>query len=330
MFQRILVPLDGSFRAEQALPIAARIARSTGGSLLLVQVVSPLIDYSGGLSPVSLVNDQVYEAELVAATNYLKSLATSSELSGIKIKTEVLFGLPVQRLLALAKAPASDLIVMCSHGRTGLTRWVLGSVAHALVYQCTLPILVLRQDRVSSPLSHFHAAGPLHTLVPLDGSPLAEAVLCPAAYLTAALAGAFQGALHLSQVVKIFPSTAQEGFVSEFNEEALQRAGIYLSQVEERMKPEMKDLQLSLTHSVELASDVVSALVKLAEHGKVDKEGAPEEKVAPCDLIAISTHGRGGLERWVIGSVVERLLHATKLPLLIVRPPKEGEEGYHA
>lgn len=116
MFQHILVPLDGSSRAEQAIPVAARIARSTGGSLLLVQVVSPPLDYSGGLSPAPLVNERVVEAEMATATAYLQSLVTSPEFSGIKIRTEVLFGLPVQHLLAFSETPGIDLVVLCSHG----------------------------------------------------------------------------------------------------------------------------------------------------------------------------------------------------------------------
>ena len=322
MFQHILIPLDGSSRAEQALPVAARIARATGGSLLLVQVISPPPDYSGGWSPVPLVNEQVVEAEVSTATAYLQSLAASPGLSGLKTRIEVLSGLPVQHLLALTEAPGIDLVVLCSHGRTGFARWMLGSVAHALVHQCTRPVLVLRQDEASSSLARSERAGELRALVPLDGSPLAEAALRPAAYLTSALAAPGRGALHLSQVAKIFPTTADEGFISELNKEALQRAGAYLSQTQEHMHSEEKDLHLSLTHSVELASDVASTLMDLAEHGK-DREEKTGEKSNPCDLIAISTHGRGGLERWVMGSVTERLLNTTKLPMLIVRPSKE-------
>ena len=322
MFQHILVPLDGSSRAEYALPVAARIARATGGSLLLVQVISPLLDYSGGFSPVPQVNEQVVEAEMGTATAYLQGLAASLDLSGISIRTEVLSGLPVQHLLAFTEAPGIDLVVLCSHGRTGFARWVLGSVAHALVHQCTRPILVRRQNEASSALAHSKRVGSLRTLVPLDGSKLAEAALSPAASLTSALAAPGQGALHVSQVVKIFPTTADEGFLSELNEEALQRARTYLSQIQERGLSAEKDRHLSLTHSVELASDVASALVNLAERGKHSEERTGEE-INPCDLIAISTHGRGGLERWVMGSVTERLLNTTRLPMLIVRPSQE-------
>jgi nucleotide-binding universal stress UspA family protein len=320
MFQHILVPLDGSPRAERALPVAARIARFTGGSLLLVQVVVSSFDYDGGMSPVRMVSQQIIDEEMGSSTLYLQSLAKSPELAGIKIRTEVLFGQPVQHLIAFIEAPGTDLVVLCSHGRTGFMSWVLGSVAHALVHQSTRPILVLRQGETSSAPSLMDSSGPLRTLVPLDGSPLAEAALRPAAHLTAALAVAGKGALHLSQVVKISQTAEDESFVGGLSEERLQGARTYLNQVEERLSSEEKDLRLSLTHSVELASDVASALLAVSEHGEAGKMSGSN----PCDLIAISTHGRAGLERWVMGSVTERLLNTTKLPMLVVRPAREG------
>ncbi len=318
MFQHILVPLDGSFRAEQALPVAARIARSTGSSLFLVRVVNLAPDYSGGWAPAPMENQQEIDEEIGSATTYLKELATSPEFTGIEINTKVLFGLPVQQLLEGIETPGIDLIVLCSHGRTGFTRWVLGSVAHALVHQCTVPILVLRQGETPSSLVPLDAAGAVRTLVPLDGSPLAETALRPAAYVTAALAASGQGALHLSRVVKMFPTTEEEEAKSSLSEEAFHQASTSLAQAKEHLSSEARDLRLSLTSSVELAPDVASTLLRQAEHGTSDGENTS------CDLIALSTHGREGLERWVMGSVADRLLNTTKLPMLIVRPLKKG------
>jgi nucleotide-binding universal stress UspA family protein len=311
MFQHILVPLDGSPRAEQALPVAARIARATGGSVLLVQVTSSPIDYGGGLAAVPLMNDQVIESEMTTATSYLTELAASPLLRGINTSIEVSFGLPAQYLVATSQAHRIDLVVLCSHGRTGFARWALGSVAHSLVHQSSVPVLVLQQRGTTALLSHLETARPLSALVPLDGSPLAETMLVPAAHLIAALAAPTQGALHLVQVVKLFPGSAEEGFVSELNEEALQRAKTYLQAVVERLQETVQDLKLALTFSVELGTDVASILVDLAERG--GENG--------CDLVAISTHGRSGWERWVMGSVTDRVLGTTRLPMFIVRPP---------
>jgi nucleotide-binding universal stress UspA family protein len=326
MFQHILVPLDGSSRSEEALPVAARIARSTGGSLLLVQVVTSPLDYDGVWATVPVVNQQLIDEDMKNATTYLQALAVSPELAGLKVRTEVLFGLPVQHLLAFAETPGIDLIVLCTHGRTGFTRWVLGSVAHVLVHECTRPILVLRQHETPTSLAAMDGTGPFRTLVPLDGSPLAEAALLPAAHLTAALAATGQGTLHLSQVVKLYPipTAADKGFVNRLNEETSQHAWSYLTQAEEQLSSEGKELQLALTHTVELAPDVASALLNEAEDGRVRKTSDDTQESYPYDLIAISTHGRAGLERWVMGSVTERLLDTSKLPMLIVRPSKEA------
>jgi len=325
MFQHILVGLDGSTRAEHALPVAARIARATDGSVLLVEVVNQPIDYSGGWAP--LVAGEIIEVEMDGATDYLKAVAASQILAGIETRTEVSLGMPAQYLIAVTEAHESDLVVLCSHGRTGLTRWALGSVAHSLVHQSAVPVLVLRQEDVLSLLANGEQPRPLRTLVPLDGSPLAEAALSPAANLTAALAAPAQGALHLVQVVKPFPATAEEGVVSELNAEALQRAKGYLATVAERLQATVKDFKLAVTYSAKLGTDVASTLVSLAEHGS---KGIPHNEsgayrgIGSCDLIAISTHGRGGLERWVMGSVTDRVLNTTKLPMLTVRPPKKG------
>ena len=189
MFERIVVPLDGSARAEHALPVAARIARASGGSIHVLQVVSPLIDYSGGLAPVPLMTEQSVEMEMAEAASYLNTVAAWQILAGIKTTTEILFGLPAPHILGAARSRRADLIVLCSHGRTGFTRWVLGSVAHQLVHQSAVPVLILRESESAALLSHGEAARPLCALVPLDGSQLAETALIPAAYLTAAPRG---------------------------------------------------------------------------------------------------------------------------------------------
>lgn len=318
MFERILVPLDGSPRAELALPVAARIAHASGGSIHLLQVFSLVANYDGGLAPVSFMTQESVEMELAQAKDYLRTIA-SSKLAGIKTTTEVVFGFPAQYILTAAATQETNLIVMCSHGRTGFVRWALGSVAHTLAHESTVPTLILRDSDSTSLLS----GTDICALVPLDGSELSEAALIPAAHLVTALAAPARGALHLARIAMPVP-TEEKGFVSEINEETLLHIRTYLAQVVERVQATMKDSQLALTFSVELEKDIASALAHLAEHGGMsEKVGF----IGSCDLIAISTHGRGGLERWTMGSVTDRLLTSTKLPMLIVRAAtKRGKE----
>jgi len=183
-------------------------------------------------------------------------------------------------------------------------------VAHTLVHQSTMPVLVLRQEEVPA---HEEAARAFWTLVPLDGSELAEAALAPAVALTYALAGTERGGLHLMQVVKDNGSAGEEGYASELNGEARQLARSYLATMAERTRETEPGRTLAVTFSVERAPDVASTLLDAAE----------QEGPAGCDLIAISTHGRSGLQRLVMGSVTEHLLATTHLPMLIVRPPQQ-------
>ena len=145
MFKQILVPLDGSTRAEQALPVAARLARASSGSIVLMRVANFPMDYGGGYTQAPLLTEQVIETELDNVDDYLKKVATSEALAGISIKTEAMFGQPLQDILAVVESRRVDLIVICSHGRTGLQRWALGSVAQALAHQSPVPLLVLRE-----------------------------------------------------------------------------------------------------------------------------------------------------------------------------------------
>ena len=164
-----------------------------------------------------------------------------------------------------------------------------------------------------------NAACPVSALVPLDGSSLAEAALVPAANLVAALAAPAEGTLHLTQVVKLFPTSIAEGHVSELKREVLEQAITYLASMQHRLPEILKALTLTITWSAALDTDVADALLGTAENEK-NVQGA--NNFSGCDLIVMSTHGRSGFERWMIGSVTERVLAATKLPMLIVRPQK--------
>ncbi len=319
MFARILVPLDSSVSAEEALPVAARIVRASRGSIHLLTVVGSPIDLAGEYDLDPLLSEQRIQTETTVATDYLRTIATLSVLDRIQITTEVAPGLPAQYILAAASLGKIDLTVLSSHGRTGFTRWVLGSVAHTLAHESTVPTLVLHENETASLIAHTDAARPLRALVPLDGSPLAEAALEPAAYLVASLAA--RGELHLTQVVKPLRTSAKESFESSLNAKLRARARTYLTQVAERWQAMAKELGVSISWSVALEADVASALLSQAVPGE---QGQGTAGSLGCDLIAISTHGRHGRERWVMGSVTDRLLNTTRLPILIVRPSRKG------
>jgi nucleotide-binding universal stress UspA family protein len=320
MFQRIVVPLDGSQRAERALPAAACIARATNGTIVLLQVVGLPVEYLGGLAPAPIVTNELIEQEQAEAKDYLAAVAHSESLKGLHIQTEVQFGLAGEQILAAVESQAADLIVLCSHGRTGFKRWALGSVAHRVIHNSHVPVLVLRERGPSLPVVHADAARPLCSIVALDGSPLAEEVLLPAARLVAALARPSLGVVHLMHVIKPLTSAADEGVFPHHEAEAAERAQEYLKGVRERLVSQTGDLNLLVTWSVTLAQDVAETIMTVAK----EQAGGPQEY--SCDVLAMATHGRSGVARWVMGSVTERVLQATTLPMLVVRPHQTGSQ----
>jgi nucleotide-binding universal stress UspA family protein len=320
MFTRILVPLDGSDRAEQAIPVAARIARAAGGSVILIQAVPLPLDFQVEHTiPSERFSENVTEEGKARAFNYLDAASRMAELVGLKTEMRVEYGDPAPSLLAAIESLDVDLVVMCSHGYTGFKRWMLGSVADKIARHAPVPILILREG---APLPAIAARKPVRALVALDGSPLSEAVFEPVAYLVAGLAHAtsHQGELRLLRVVDLpFGSgtlKSQTYVDSKTRDEAVKAAQDYLGTLSARLGAGgLANLNIAVTTAVVSDPDVAEAIIKQAD----------SVESGPVDVVALATHGRGGMQHFVMGSVTERVLHHSTLPLLIVRPPKEQQ-----
>jgi len=332
MFKRIVVPLDGSIRAERAIPVAARIARASGGSVVLLRVVSAATEYWPNMVAEPTMRQVAIDVDLTEAEKYLSEVATRTKLDNVPTETVALYGSTASTILDGAHSSQADLIVLCSHGYTGMTRWVLGSVAEKVARHAAMPVLILREGGPVPAGPHPDAVRPLRALVALDGSAHAKAALEPAASLIAALAAPAPGALHLVRVVP--PVTAERGAqhfdACSSSEQVLHRAKRYLSATVEHLHegltvPAVADRNLTITWSVAVDTDVARAIIRLAENGE-DTEGAGV--FGGCDVIAMATHGYSGLQRWAMGSITQRVLSATKLPLLVVRPPDMMDKSH--
>jgi nucleotide-binding universal stress UspA family protein len=172
----------------------------------------------------------------------------------------------------------------------------------------------LHEEGSTTPALHADATHPFCVTVALDGSLLAETALLPAAHLAATLAQPTQGVVHLLSVVKPSMFAANSDILSQHDTEAVKRVQAYLQNVRERLLTETSDLHLQVTWSVTLDEDVAETIVTTAEKGS---EGTGENK---SNIIAIATHGHGGIEQWVMGSVTERVIGASTMPVLVVRP----------
>jgi nucleotide-binding universal stress UspA family protein len=319
MFGRIGVLLNGSARAELALPVAARLARAAAGTVVLLHVVDP----AGDLAPyypsdLEVVQEMIHD-EKVAAHGYLEGIAHGSQLADVRTVIAVRCGQPAPRIFSEVDASRIDLLVMCTHRYDGMKRWTAGSLAEEIVDQAVVPALVLREEHASSLASCQRVSGSVRALVPLDGSMYAEAALIPAAQLVAALSAPFPGALHLTRVA-VLPDA--EGSSESERNAILQQARQSLESTVERLRESLytasvAELPPSLSRSVTIDGDVASGISRLAEDSE---DAAVPESVERADMIVMATRGFGGLQRYGVGSVTGRVLHMTRLPLLIVRP----------
>ena len=155
MYRRIVVPLDGSSLAEAVLPHATAIAESFKAELHLVQVVREARDLVnlGVLDPVSMGSVAVPDMETLASAvqaqaqhteRYLEEQAAAPRSKGIKVVTAVLLGDPSTQIVKYAQDKGMDLVAISTHGRSGISRMVFGSVAERVVRQGTVPVLLIR------------------------------------------------------------------------------------------------------------------------------------------------------------------------------------------
>jgi nucleotide-binding universal stress UspA family protein len=285
----------------------------------VLRVVDPTAEFMPHPAIDTRAIQELIDAEMEEARSYLDRVTHVSSLVGVHTETAVIFGQAAATIISEVEAKHSDLIALCSHGYTGMQRWVLGSVAEKVARYAPVPVLLLREGGPTLVGTPPHAEGPLRALIPLDGSLRAKLAIVPAAQLVAALSAPGPGALHLMRVV-VLPEAAK---ISQIEREAtLEKARQYLSTTVEHVREELvasplADLKLAITWSVTLDDDIAAGIVRVAESGE-DTEDIGIS--GSSDLIAMTTHGYGGLQRWAMGGVTERVLLATKLPLLIVPP----------
>ncbi len=294
MYKTILVPLDGSELSEQALPLAKSIALGMNARLLLLQAVHPV-----GLPHGPLTGHQIHAINEAEA--YLAKIASDLLSDGIAADTAVMDASPAHAILDEIKLRGIDLVVMTTHGRSGLGRWVYGSVAEAVLHGSSVPVLLVRcntwlpEGVVEQTYPRF--------LVPLDGSEVAESAIPHAIWVAKQLGGTVY-LLHVHEPpdltkedIVLRPDKTQE--VLEHDRAVVEK---YLDAVSERFKAEGIN-----THV-------------LVRSGPVSQTILEESWDLGVSLIIMATHGRAGLSRMFFGSKAMEILHFGMLPVLLVRP----------
>lgn len=301
MFKNILVPLDGSSRAERILPHASQLAGHFKDGLVLVHVIEPNIDFYSSQYPHKFEMIEDFSQQIDQAKAYLIELKDQLEEKDCHVETEVAHGNVVGTILRLAKKYDSGLIAMASHGRTGLSRVFYGSVTAGVLHQVNRPLLIIRsQDEQEKERKIEHVYKKI--LIPLDGSKRAERILQYAEQL----ALGFGSSVILLRIVELIgksssPYATLSGFEIDNLDQRLDGAKSYLSAIQGEFRE--KDIQSKV---VIKKGPVVWWICNVA----MDEE---------VDLIAMASHGRTGLERVFYGSIAAGVLHQVDRPLLLIR-----------
>lgn len=317
MFTRILVPLDGSPYAAEALPVAARIARASGAELLLVAVFDTGVLYPAYFGPVPLPQSTIDE-QFAAFDTYLHDYANRPDMQEIAVRTTVLSGPTALTLLSIIEGEHIDLVALNSHGRHGVARWWLGSVAEYLTRASPAPLLILRQPPDADKDASEEA--PWQAVIGLDGSAFAEEALAPTIQVAQALGGAQGAQIHLAHIIQPVSESDDLGRLltdkvpaHEAHAEWMRQARSELNAVADRLHAQYPLARI--TQTIVEHGDPAAALIALAERSPSAAAGGPAHT-----LLGLATHGRTGLARWTVGSVTAHVLEGSRAPLVIVRP----------
>jgi nucleotide-binding universal stress UspA family protein len=307
MFDPILVPLDGSQLAECVLPHTNAIAKAFDARVKLLRV----LDRNQATEKTQLFDLVNWQINKTGAKLYLEKTSTRLQKSGLRVEATVLEGLVAESITEFAQNEGTKLIVLSSHGRSGLSQWGISSVTQKIIFSAPTSVLIIRAHQPAA--SELDERRYTRIMVPLDGSRRAENVLP----MVSLFARFHHSRIHIVHVVKApemarqLPLTHEDAdlsdrIVARNREEAIR----YLDQVHLHSPLEGIDVQTHLLTSDNAAAALHDLSVQ--EH---------------IDLVALSAHGYSGYNQWPYGSMVNNFILYSKVPLLIVQDLPIKEEG---
>ena len=310
MYSKVIVPLDGSDLAEQALPYAELVAKSLSVPVELVQAYDILPTRILGMQGNQVIAQldggarQRAEASMEPAQQRLQS-------SGIAVSLTALRGPAAEIIMSRAGIDPEALVVMSTHGRGGISRWVMGSVTDKALHTIPNPMLIVRASVVgpASPETSVKSV-----VAPLDGSALSELAIPHAISMASALSASIT-------VLRVTPT--MEHYRRELMGTTAEMGGVVdleLDSAEDLVAKDAEDVAAYLADvSNRMAIDHAHGVA--AEHvtnGNIAQAIIDRASAQPS-LVVMTTHGRSGVGRMVLGSVTDRVLRHSNLPVLVIR-----------
>jgi nucleotide-binding universal stress UspA family protein len=286
MWKKILIPLDGSDLAELALPYAEELANAFKSEVILIHVSEPSESHYKHMHEL-----------------YVKEVADRIKERFKKVSQVVVSGKPADEIISYADKNKVGLIIMTSHGRSGILSWATGSIASKLLQAATMPVLLVRAAKPKRKVTREVLLNRI--LLPLDGSEAGEAAVSYIGELMShlesevTLLGVVSSGQHIRSVGGLdyisYPPEQMEMFQKEARE--------YLDKVYRHLKRRKGTVRVAIEV---VEGDVGQEIIKFAEGKGVD-------------LIAVSSHGHSGIEKWVFGSIANKVVQGSKAPVLVVK-----------
>ena len=295
MYSRMLIPLDGSQTAEKVLPYARGLARSLKIPVELM-AVTVIVTLTPGKAQYL---DTLVDAAILRNQEYLQKILQT--FTGVSVDYTVEGGVPDEAIIMKAARDQGTLIAMATHGRSGVKRWLLGSVAEKVLRGSSNPVLLIRADEEAKSEGEITLK---QLIVALDGSELAEAVL-PS---VAELAKAINLKVTLLRSYTLPPIIGgYEGYIPNLDLNKLKTES-------------EKDAVSYLDNKVQqLRNQGLNDVTPLASEGEAAETIIELARRSPNSLIAMCTHGRSGVMRWMLGSVTEKVVRHSGDPVLVIR-----------
>ncbi|MEX2426558.1 MAG: universal stress protein [Thermomicrobiaceae bacterium] len=290
MIKSVLVPLDGSDLAEEALGYAIPIADRHDAAVHLVFVI----------------DRDAQASEDDEARTYLSEVAEKIDR---EVQAHVRLGTPADEIIDAGADLPDPLIVMTTHGRTGVGRWIYGSVADKVIHASEAPVLLLR-----SGFEKLDGGNIKTILTPVDGSAYSEAALG----FAKSMAKIFESELHVARVADTASLYSSLGY-----ETYAPGAGQPMSDIAEQMVNDAHKYVSGVTGELKKEGYKVQGVVL---EGFPGEELVGYEKRVKPQLVVMATRGRSGFDRFIFGSVAERMLKSGQTPVLMVKPSGALEE----
>ena len=294
MFQRILLPLDGSELSEMTIPYGEELASKLGSELILYHVHGH--EHSN--------QEHMHQIYLERVAEIMQRNVSNSRPNGpeLKVTTKVEAGEPTENICNLVDKNNVDLIIMTSVNASGMkVGKMLGSVTDHVCQTVPVPVMLIRTQNRQRTESAERLINRL--LIPLDGSELSKLALPIGEELAAKLEIAII-LFQMANIIRPFGDISGAGSYidySKLNEDEKRRVGSEMVKLTE----ELKDKGLIVNNIITNGSDAANEIIELCKKNNID-------------LVIMSTHGRSGLGRWVFGNVAEKVLRHGETPLLLV------------